>query len=48
MPKKKPKGRELTSEEKLEDKRISRIRIKVEHAIGRVKKGCIVKERFIY
>lgn len=46
MPKKKPKGRELTSDEKQENKRISGIRIKVEHAIGGMKKCRIVKERF--
>lgn len=34
MPKKKPKGKELTAVEKQENKRISGIRIKVEHAIG--------------
>lgn len=46
MPKKKPKGKELTSDEKQENKRISGIRIKVEHAIGGMKKCRIVKERF--
>ncbi|WP_431190459.1 transposase family protein [Bacteroides ovatus] len=44
--KKKPKGKELTLEEKQENKRISGIRIKVEHAIGGMKKCRIVKERF--
>ena len=46
MPKKKPKGKELTTVEKQENKRISGIRIKVEHAIGGMKKCRIVKERF--
>ena len=43
---KRPKEKELTSIEKQENKRISRIRIKVEHAIGGMKKYRIVKERF--
>ncbi|MDY3267235.1 MAG: transposase family protein [Phocaeicola sp.] len=46
MPKKKPIGKKLTPEERQENKRISGIRIKVEHAIGRMKKCRIVKERF--
>ena len=46
MPKKRPKGKELTTAEKQENKRISGIRIKVEHAIGGMKKCRIVKERF--
>ena len=46
MAKKKPKGKELTSAEKQENKRIPGIRIKVEHAIGGMKKCRIVKERF--
>ncbi len=46
MPRKKPKGKELTAVEKQENKRISGIRIKVEHAIGGMKKCRIVKERF--
>ena len=44
--KKKPKGKELTCVEKQENKRISGVRIKVEHAIGGMKKCRIVKERF--
>ena len=43
MPKKKPEGKELTAVEKQENKRISGIRIKVEHAIGGMKKCRIVK-----
>ena len=46
MPKKKAKGKELTCVEKQENKRISGVRIKVEHAIGGMKKCRIVKERF--
>ena len=46
MPKKKPKGKELTTVEKQENRRISGIRIKEEHAIGGMKKCRIVKERF--
>lgn len=46
MPKKKPKGKGLTPEENLENKRISGIRIKVENAIGGMKKCRIIKKRF--
>jgi hypothetical protein len=45
MPTKKPKGKELTEEQKLENKKISSFRILVEHAIGGVKRCRIVKER---
>ena len=44
IPKKRPKGKELTSDEKQKNKRIYGIRIKVEHAIGGMKKCRIVKE----
>ena len=37
MPKKKPKGKELTARQKKKNKRISGKRIRVEHAIGRIK-----------
>ena len=46
MPTKKPKGKELTKEQKQENKNISSFRILVEHAIGGVKRCRIVKERF--
>lgn len=46
MPFKKPKGKELTGEQKENNKKISSFRILVEHAIGGVKKCRIVKERF--
>jgi hypothetical protein len=45
MPVKKPKGKELTEEQKQENKEISSFRILVEHAIGGVKRCRIVKER---
>lgn len=45
MPTKKPKGKELTEEQKRENKEISSFRILVEHAIGGVKRCRIVKER---
>jgi len=45
MPTKKPKGKELTREQKRENKEISSFRILVEHAIGGVKRCRIVKER---
>jgi hypothetical protein len=46
MPTKKPKGKELTKEQKEENRKISSFRILVEHAIGGVKRCRIVKERF--
>ena len=46
MPTKKPKGKELTAEQKEENRKISSYRILVEHAIGGVKKCRIVKDRF--
>jgi len=45
-PKKKPKKKELTEEEKEQNKNISRVRIKVEHAIGGVKRFNIVAGLF--
>lgn len=38
MPRKKPKGKELTDEEKEKNRQISRVRIKIEHAICGIKK----------
>jgi len=46
QPKKKPKGKELTPEEKAENKIISSIRILVEHIISGVKRCRIVKDVF--
>jgi hypothetical protein len=45
QPKKKPRGGELTLDEKAENSRISSIRIRVEHAIGGVKRCRIVKDK---
>ncbi len=45
QPKKKPKGKELTDMEKHINQWVSSIRIRVEHAIGGVKRYRIVKER---
>jgi hypothetical protein len=45
MPTKKPKGKELTKEQKQENKEISSFRILVEHAIGGIKRCRIAKER---
>ena len=39
MPKKKPKGKELTETEKEQNRAFSRIRIRVEHSIGGVKRN---------
>jgi len=44
--KKRPKRKELTSEEKLENRRINSIRVKVEHAICGVKRFAIVSGIF--
>lgn len=46
MPKKKPKGEELTEDEKVINKWISSVRVKVEHAIGGVKRFGIVSDIF--
>ena len=46
MPTKKPKGKELTAEQKLQNKEISSIRIIVEHAIGGVKIWRITKDTY--
>jgi hypothetical protein len=45
QPKKKPRGGELTPEEKECNRQISRIRVRVEHAIGGVKRYRIVKDQ---
>ena len=45
QPKKKPRGKELTPEEKINNRAISRIRIRIEHAIGGVKRYRIVKDK---
>ena len=44
-PKKKPRGGELTVEEKARNRTISSIRIRIEHAIGGVKRFRIVKDK---
>jgi hypothetical protein len=46
MPKKKPRGKELTGEEKAQNKVISSIRVRVEHAIGRIKRMRITTDKF--
>lgn len=45
QPKKKPRGKELTLEDKEDNRAISKIRIRVEHAIGGVKRYRIVKDK---
>jgi hypothetical protein len=45
QPKKKPRGGELTPPEKAINCRISSIRIRIEHAIGGVKRYRIVKDK---
>jgi len=45
MPRKKPKGKELTKEQKQENREISRFRVLVEHAICGDKRSRIIKER---
>jgi len=45
QPKKKPRGKELTLEEKEDNRLISKIRVRIEHAIGGVKRYRIVKDK---
>jgi DDE superfamily endonuclease len=45
QPKKKPRGGELTAEEKEENRRINSIRVLIEHVISSVKRYRIVKEK---
>jgi DDE superfamily endonuclease len=45
QPKKKPRGGELTPPEQATNRRISSIRIRIEHAIGGVKRYRIVKDK---
>ena len=45
QPKKKPRGGELTAEEKEENRRINRIRVLIEHVISSVKRYWIVKDK---
>jgi len=45
QPKKKPRGRELTPPEQATNRQISSIRIRIEHAIGGVKRYRIVKDK---
>jgi len=46
MPKKKPRGKELTAEEKAQNKVISSIRVRVEHAIGGITRMRISTDKF--
>jgi hypothetical protein len=45
QPKKNPRGGELTPSEKATNRRISSIRIRIEQAIGGVKRSRIVKDK---
>ena len=45
QPTKKPKGRDLTVEERAKNREISSIRIRVEHAISGIKRYRIVKDK---
>ncbi|MBI1917782.1 MAG: hypothetical protein HYS12_24065 [Planctomycetes bacterium] len=44
--KKKPRGRELTTAEKHANRKLARLRVRVEHAIAGVKRSRIVKDVF--
>ncbi len=46
MPKKKPRGKELTAEEKAQNKTISGVRVRVEHAIAGIKRLRITTDKF--
>lgn len=45
QPTKKPRGKELTTEQKEDNRRISQMRIRIEHAIGGVKRYRIVQDK---
>ena len=45
QPKKKPRGKELSPEDKANNRLISKIRVRIEHAIGGVKRYRIVKDK---
>jgi hypothetical protein len=45
QPKKKPKGKELTTEEKQVNQEISRVRVRIEHVMSGIKRCRIVKDR---
>lgn len=45
QPKKKPRGKDLSPDDKAANRLISKIRIRVEHAIGGVKRYRIVKDK---
>ena len=46
MPKKKPRGQELTDEDKVQNKAISGVRVRVEHAIAGIKRLRITTDKF--
>lgn len=46
QPKKKPKGKELTEEEKEKNREISTVRVRIEHVISGIKRCRIVKDKF--
>jgi len=46
QPKKKPKGRELSEADKEKNREISKVRVEVEHQIGRIKRCQIVVQKF--
>ena len=45
QPKKKPKGKELTEEEKEKNREISTLRVRIEHVISGIKRCRIVKDK---
>ena len=45
QPKKKPRGKELTEEEKQLNQSISRVRVRIEHVMSGIKRCRIVKDR---
>jgi DDE superfamily endonuclease len=45
QPTKKPRGGELTSEQKEENRRIASIKMRIEHVMGSIKRYRIVKEK---
>jgi hypothetical protein len=46
QPKKKPRGKELSEEEKQKNQAISSVRVRIEHVISGVKRCRIVKDKY--
>ncbi len=47
QPIKKPKNKKLTQQQKMHTKKVNRIRVRIEHAIGRIKQYRITSQPYI-